>query len=65
MYFPEIPGAYEEVPDFPDMDEAKDISNPIAQISAGTRHNLAVSRSGHVYSWGLGGEFHWVREEHG
>lgn len=30
------------------------IINPIANISAGTRHNLAVSRSGHVYSWGLG-----------
>ena len=28
--------------------------NPIAQLSAGTRHNLVVSRSGHVYSWGLG-----------
>ncbi|KLO20338.1 RCC1/BLIP-II protein [Schizopora paradoxa] len=30
------------------------IPNPIAHISAGTRHNLAVSREGHAYSWGLG-----------
>lgn len=29
-------------------------SNPITFISAGTRHNLAVSRAGHVYSWGSG-----------
>ncbi|KDQ21657.1 hypothetical protein BOTBODRAFT_26088 [Botryobasidium botryosum FD-172 SS1] len=27
-------------------------SNPMAQISAGMRHNLAVSRSGQVYGWG-------------
>lgn len=30
------------------------VINPVANISAGTRHNLAVSRSGHIYSWGLG-----------
>lgn len=30
------------------------VLNPIAHISAGTRHNLAVSRAGHAYSWGLG-----------
>ena len=28
--------------------------NPISKISVGTRHNLAVSRSGHAYSWGIG-----------
>lgn len=28
--------------------------NPIVRISAGTRHNLAVSRAGHAYSWGFG-----------
>lgn len=28
--------------------------NPIVQLSAGSRHNLVVSRSGHVYAWGLG-----------
>lgn len=28
--------------------------NPIVRISAGTRHNLAVSLFGHAYSWGLG-----------
>jgi alpha-tubulin suppressor-like RCC1 family protein len=30
--------------------------NPIKQISAGTRHSLAVAESGHAYSWGLGRE---------
>lgn len=29
-------------------------NNPIKQISAGTRHSLAVAESGHAYSWGLG-----------
>ncbi|GJJ06239.1 hypothetical protein Clacol_000429 [Clathrus columnatus] len=28
--------------------------NPMAFLSAGTRHNLAVSRAGHAYSWGSG-----------
>jgi regulator of chromosome condensation len=28
----------------------------IVQIAAGTRHNLAVSSTGKVYGWGLGGE---------
>lgn len=31
--------------------------NPIKQISAGTRHSLAVAESGHAYSWGLGRKF--------
>lgn len=55
--FPPIPEEYEVVPDYPPYDEARDELNPIAHISAGTRHNLAVSRSRHVYSWGLGSEF--------
>ena len=29
-------------------------SNPIAHISARSRHNLAISRDGNAYSWGLG-----------
>ncbi|KZV91503.1 RCC1/BLIP-II protein [Exidia glandulosa HHB12029] len=29
-------------------------SNPMVQVAAASRHNLAVSRLGHVYSWGLG-----------
>ena len=28
--------------------------NPIVHLSAGTRHNLAVSRDGNAYSWGSG-----------
>ncbi|GFZ51886.1 Poly(A)+ RNA transport protein 2 [Saitozyma sp. JCM 24511] len=52
--FPPIPEKYEVVPPFPSWAESRPQDNPIAHISAGTRHNLAVSRSGHVYSWGLG-----------
>jgi len=54
IYFPPIPESYEVVPEFPAYEEAKNVDNPIVCIAAGTRHNLAVSRSGHVYSWGLG-----------
>lgn len=54
--FPPIPEKYEVVPDFPSYADSKADENPIAHISAGTRHNIAVSKSGHVYSWGLGRE---------
>lgn len=54
--FPPIPEKYEVVPDFPSYANSKSDENPIAHISAGTRHNIAVSKSGHVYSWGLGRE---------
>jgi len=54
--FPPIPQSYEVVPPFPPYAKSKPSDNPIAVISAGTRHNLAVSRSGHVYSWGLGNQ---------
>ncbi|ORX38289.1 hypothetical protein BD324DRAFT_599054 [Kockovaella imperatae] len=52
--FPPIPEEYSVVPPFPSYADSKPSDNPIAQISAGTRHNLAVSKSGHLYSWGLG-----------
>ncbi|WRT68651.1 uncharacterized protein IL334_005630 [Kwoniella shivajii] len=54
--FPPIPETYEVVPPFPAYKDSKPSDNPIANISAGTRHNLAISRSGHVYSWGLGNQ---------
>ncbi|KAK8854578.1 hypothetical protein IAR55_003317 [Kwoniella newhampshirensis] len=54
--FPPIPEQYEIVPPFPAYNDSKPSDNPIANISAGTRHNIAVSRSGHVYSWGLGNQ---------
>lgn len=39
----------------PELDEyTDDIINPIASISAAARYNVAVSRSGWVYTWGLG-----------
>ena len=31
-------------------------TNPIVRLSAGTRHNLAVSRGGNAYSWGSGNQ---------
>ncbi|WWC71324.1 uncharacterized protein I206_105278 [Kwoniella pini CBS 10737] len=54
--FPPIPESYEVVPPFPAYKDSKSTDNPIANISAGTRHNLAVSKSGHVYAWGLGNQ---------
>jgi regulator of chromosome condensation len=48
---PPVP-PYADVPDpyqHPSLD-------PIVSISAGTRHNLAVSRSGNIYSWGYGNQ---------
>ncbi|OCF40717.1 pim1 protein + RNA transporter 2 [Kwoniella heveanensis CBS 569] len=54
--FPPIPEAYEVVPELPAYKDSKPSDNPIANISAGTRHNLAVSKSGHVYAWGLGNQ---------
>lgn len=50
--FPPIPEEYTVVPEHGAYSDA--IVNPIAQVSAGTRHNLAVSKSGHLYAWGLG-----------
>jgi alpha-tubulin suppressor-like RCC1 family protein len=45
------------VPELPPYDVANQTDdNPIVNIAAGTKHNLAVSRSGHVYSWGYGSE---------
>jgi regulator of chromosome condensation len=29
-------------------------NNPIVNIAVGTRHNLALSKHGHAYAWGLG-----------
>ncbi|WVR09387.1 hypothetical protein IAU60_006454 [Kwoniella sp. DSM 27419] len=56
IVFPTIPESYEVVPPFPAYKDSKSSDNPIASISAGTRHNIAVSRSGHVYAWGLGNQ---------
>ncbi|WVQ83752.1 hypothetical protein IAT38_005896 [Cryptococcus sp. DSM 104549] len=52
--FPPIPESYEVVPDFPEWKDSKPSDNPIVNISAGTRHNIAISKSGHTYAWGLG-----------
>ncbi|WVF67604.1 hypothetical protein IAT40_002362 [Kwoniella sp. CBS 6097] len=54
--FPPIPETYEVVPPFPAYKDSKPSDNPIVNISAGTRHNLAISKSGHVYAWGLGNQ---------
>lgn len=58
-----MPEQYEVVPEFPGYANSNPGDNPIAHISAGTRHNLAVSKSGHVYAWGLGREWNRVGVE--
>ncbi|WOO78367.1 Protein pim1 [Vanrija pseudolonga] len=52
--FPPI-GDYEDPPELEAWSDAP-TTNPVASISAGTRHNLAVSRDGKVYAWGLGNQ---------
>ncbi|THH04495.1 hypothetical protein EW145_g5480 [Phellinidium pouzarii] len=32
----------------------RSVPNPIAHITTSARHNIAVSRTGHAYAWGLG-----------
>ncbi|TYJ52246.1 hypothetical protein B9479_007152 [Cryptococcus floricola] len=54
--FPPIPESYEVVPEFPAWKDSKSEDVPIISISAGTRHSLAVSKSGHLYAWGLGNQ---------
>jgi regulator of chromosome condensation len=54
IYFPPVPESYEVVPQMPAVSQPA--HNPIKQVSAGTRHSLAVAESGHAYSWGLGRE---------
>jgi regulator of chromosome condensation len=57
ILFPPPPNADNNNPPLPtfsaDMITTPPI-NPIAHLSAGTRHNLAVSRDGNAYSWGSG-----------
>ncbi|TDL26079.1 RCC1/BLIP-II [Rickenella mellea] len=55
--FPPPPTARKPNPPVPAYSRSLSISppsNPIAHISVGTRHNLAVSRNGDIYSWGVG-----------
>ncbi|KAF8527766.1 regulator of chromosome condensation 1/beta-lactamase-inhibitor protein II [Gautieria morchelliformis] len=57
ILFPPPPTADDNNPPLPSF-SADMISNPpinpIAHLSAGTRHNLAISRDGNAYSWGSG-----------
>ncbi|KAF8520331.1 hypothetical protein BU17DRAFT_65360 [Hysterangium stoloniferum] len=57
MPFPPPPTAADPNPSLPPYSDAVSNSpptNPIAHLSVGTRHNLAVSQDGHAYSWGSG-----------
>ncbi|KAG8949789.1 hypothetical protein FRC04_008329 [Tulasnella sp. 424] len=63
IYFP--PAPTDESPD-PSLEAYPEASastpngepkRPIKQISAGTRHNLAVARDGVVYAWGYGDNY--------
>ncbi|CAK9781975.1 RCC1/BLIP-II protein [Cutaneotrichosporon oleaginosum] len=50
--FPKSPKQYGDVPELEEYTE--EVINPIVSISCGPRYNVAVSRSGWVYTWGLG-----------
>ena len=54
--FPPLPTAEDPHPSVPAFQSTNHVApvNPIAHISAGTKHNLAVSRAGHAYAWGIG-----------
>lgn len=56
VFFPPPPTANEPNPDLPAYqasDDGKTV-NPIVKVSVGGRATLAVSKSGHAYSWGYG-----------
>jgi regulator of chromosome condensation len=62
LIFPPPPSAGDLAPALPAYATLSDPYStapldPITWISAGTRHNLAVSRSGSVYSWGYGNTY--------
>jgi regulator of chromosome condensation len=58
IYFPPAPTADDPAPEFAPYPSSSEeyTPQPMVSISAGTRHNLAVSRDGNVYAWGYGSE---------
>jgi regulator of chromosome condensation len=52
----QVPNEYIPEPTKIEFPPEGDLETKIVQIAAGTRHNLAVSATGKVYGWGLGGE---------
>lgn len=56
VFFPPGPSADEPNPGLPAYKAGDDdqVINPIVKVSVGGRASLAVSKSGHVYSWGYG-----------
>lgn len=52
--FPPPPTANDQTPELPAYVEGAEVTNPIAKISVGGRSSLAVSRTGHIYSFGYG-----------
>lgn len=52
------PGKFENIPVevlLPgDSTENTDPTEPVAQISCGSNHNLAITESGNLYTWGYG-----------
>jgi regulator of chromosome condensation len=49
--FPPLPTENEPNPE---VQTSQPADNPIVNISIGSRHNLALSKHGHAYAWGLG-----------
>ena len=58
IFFPPAPTADDPAPEFsPYPSSASEYTaHPMVSISAGTRHNLAVSKDGNVYAWGYGNQ---------
>lgn len=57
VFFPPIPTENEPRPvvaPYKKEDESKVGETEIVKVSVGGRANLAVSKSGHVFSWGYG-----------
>jgi regulator of chromosome condensation len=60
VIFPPPPEDDEDTPDlgpYQDTEEYRNGGAHIVAISAGTHNNLAVSKDGHLYSWGQGSEW--------
>lgn len=58
VFFPPVPTTDKPQPDLPKYKQADELKvpNPIVKVVASGRYNLAVSKSGHAYSWGYGAE---------
>lgn len=56
IFFPPAPTESDPAPAFAPYPSSVEeyTAHPMVAISAGTQHNLAVSKDGNVYAWGYG-----------